>query len=46
MISSVNNFGKVYHHNNLEVSHLIVVPDDSKKVHITLNQQQSKKKHL
>lgn len=25
----VNNIGKVYHHNNLDVSHLIVVPDNS-----------------
>ena len=36
---SVNNIGKIYYHNNLGVSHLIVVQDNSKKVHITVNQQ-------
>ena len=36
---NVNNIGKVYHHSNLEVGHLIVFPYNSLPVPITVNLQ-------
>ena len=42
----VNNSGKVYHQNNLEVNNAIVVLDNSWVVYVIVNQQYTRKNPL